>query len=60
MTEQIYLGDIECPHCERDTYCEDGEVKVNRYSRQKTEITCDEYGKRFFVITELTVSIVGS
>lgn len=60
MPQEILINDIECPHCDRDTYCDDAEVTVSRYSRQKTEMTCDECGKKFYIITDLSVSVIGT
>lgn len=60
MPEEIWMNDIECPLCDRDTYCESWEIKVDPYKRQTTEITCSECGGRFSVITEISVSVVGA
>lgn len=57
MPEEIYLDDIECPHCERDTYVDAWDVKVDPYKAQVTTMVCDECGKTFYVRTELSVNV---
>ena len=58
MSEEIYMDDIECPYCDRDTYLESWDISVDPYGRkQRTEMTCDECGGKFYIITSLDVTI---
>lgn len=58
MSEEIYLEDIECPYCDRDTYMESWSIKVDQYKKVETTLTCDVCGGSFKVRTEVTVDII--
>jgi len=57
MTEEIYMDNIECPFCDRDTYIDSSEIVVEPSKKHRTKITCDACGGTFNVITYLSVDI---
>jgi hypothetical protein len=56
--ETIYLDEIECPLCDRDTYCDSFDIEVHPNEYRKTKIKCDYCGGEFVVKTFLTVEVV--
>ena len=57
MSEMIYLGELECPYCDGDTYMESWDIEVEPDKKMKSKVLCDDCGKEFYVVAELSVSI---
>jgi len=57
MSDQIYLDDLECPHCDWDKFNESDEIEVEQGRKMVTGVTCENCGKEFYVHTELSISL---
>lgn len=57
MAEQIYVDELECPHCNTDTYNESWDIEVDPDRKKTTEVICAFCDKPFFVHTRLEIHI---
>lgn len=57
MMSHIYLDELECPHCDYEYYNECWDVEVGENKRYVTEVTCLGCERKFFVKTDLDVTI---
>ena len=55
--EELYVDEIECPLCERDTYCEFWNIEVEPDVVRRTRVKCDECGGEFVIKTKLKVDV---
>lgn len=55
MAEQIYIDELECPHCDEDTYNESWDIEVDPDREEVTEVICEFCGKSFYVHTRLSI-----
>jgi len=55
--EEIYVGEVECPLCNRDTYCDFWNIEVEPDVVRRTFVKCDECGGEFVVKTKLEIYI---
>lgn len=55
--EEIYLSELECPYCDRNSYCEHCSIQVDENRKCQTVVMCDECGGEFIVETKLDVRV---
>lgn len=57
MVEEIYIDNLECPHCNWDYLNESWSIEIDQDGERVTGVTCQNCGKEFYVHTELSVSV---
>jgi hypothetical protein len=55
--EEIYVDEIECPLCDRETCCEFWDIEVEQDVVRRTRVKCDECGGEFVIKTKLAISV---
>jgi transcription elongation factor Elf1 len=57
MAEQIYIDDLECPHCDWDCLNDSWDIEVDQHRKKVTSVVCENCGREFYVHAELSISL---
>ena len=55
--DEIYLDEIQCPLCDKDTYCDFWDIKVHPDIIHHNRVKCDDCGREFIIKTQLIVTV---